>query len=136
MSTPFDSRPMVYVAGPYTHPDPIENTHKTIAIADDLNATGLVTCIVPHLTLLWHMVSPHEEGYWYDYDLASLRRCDALLRLPGESSGADKEVRYARIYDIPVFFDKAGLLEWAPHQLHNIATARRMASTHRNDLAL
>jgi hypothetical protein len=36
-----------------------------------------------------------------------LARCDALLRLPGESPGADREVKRARELWIPVY----GLLE-------------------------
>ena len=77
----FEDRPLVYVAGPYAHPDPVENTHKTIQVADILNHHGAVTAHVPHLTLMWHLVCPHEIQYWYDYDMAVLRRCDALYRI-------------------------------------------------------
>jgi hypothetical protein len=31
-------------------------------------------------------------------------RCDALLRLPGESQGADAEVELAKKHGIPVFY--------------------------------
>jgi hypothetical protein len=37
---------------------------------------------------------------------------DPLLRLPGESSGADAEVEYAKAHNIPVFYNKADLIEW------------------------
>jgi hypothetical protein len=106
-------RPLVYIAAPYAHPDPVENTHRAIKAADKLHATGLVTCHVPHLTMLWHTVSPHPADHWYDYDLAILARCDALLRLPGGSTGADNEVRFATERGILTFDDEIELLKWA-----------------------
>ena len=36
-----------------------------------------------------------EYETWMEYDLAWLGACEALLRLPGHSPGADREVRYA-----------------------------------------
>lgn len=106
-------RPLVYVAAPYTHPDPVENTHDAIKTADSLHASGLVTCVVPHLTLLWNMISPQPPDHWYAYDLALLARCDALLRLPGSSEGADEEVRFAEDRDIAVFYAADALMAWA-----------------------
>lgn len=111
----FADRPLVYVAGPYQRPDPVENTHNTIRVADRLHESGLVTCHVPHLTLLWHAIVPHSDpDYWYTYDFAVLSRCDALLRLPGDSTGADNEVDFAlERVGIPVFHDEDHLLSWA-----------------------
>ncbi|MFB2600279.1 DUF4406 domain-containing protein [Herbiconiux sp. P17] len=45
------------------------------------------------------------------YETASrlLEHCDAVLRLPGESSGADTDVAIARERGIPVYFDIAEL---------------------------
>ena len=116
--TPHADRPLVYVAGPYIRPDPVENTHKTIQVAETLHASGLVTAYVPHLSLLWHLVAPHDAEHWYDYDLAILARCDALLRIPGESTGADNEVKFAQDehHPIPVFYDIDALLAWAVHR--------------------
>lgn len=34
-----------------------------------------------------------------------LERCDAVLRLPGESRGADQDVAIARSRNLPVYFD-------------------------------
>ncbi len=112
-STPFPDRPLVYVAGPYVHPDPVENTHNAIQVAERLHQTGLVTCVVPHLTLLWNMVAPHEADYWYTLDLASLARCDALFRIPGYSVGAENEIRFAHGGGVPVFYKETALLAWA-----------------------
>jgi nucleoside 2-deoxyribosyltransferase len=109
----FVDRPLVYVAGPYSRPDPVENTHRTIRIASELCAEGLVTPVVPHLTMLWHAVEPHPLEHWYEYDLAVLARCDALLRLEGASTGADAEVEFARAREIPVFASREDLAVWA-----------------------
>ncbi len=40
---------------------------------------------------------------WLTMDLELVKRSDAVLRLPGESSGADGEVAHARSLGIPVF---------------------------------
>lgn len=106
-------RILCYVAGPYVFPDPVENTHDTIMAAERLDATGLITAYVPHLSLLWHLVAPHDADHWYGYDLAILDRCDCLLRLPGKSSGADNEVIFAHTRGIPCFDEEDILLDWA-----------------------
>ena len=105
-------RPLVYIVGPYTSPDPVENTHHTIEVAGRLIDEGFMTPVVPHLTLLWHLVQPREIDFWYEYDLAILVRCDAVLRLPGKSTGADREVAFAKREDIPVFEDELTLSHW------------------------
>ena len=110
---PFTERPLVYIAGPYSSPDPVWNTHNTIGIAGQLADEGLVTPVVPHLTLLWHAVQPRSIDFWYEYDLAVLARCDAVLRLPGASTGADRETDFAESLGIRVFTDRAGLDAWA-----------------------
>jgi nucleoside 2-deoxyribosyltransferase len=105
-------RRLVYIAGPYTRPDPVANTRAALDTAERLHATGVVTCVVPHLTMLWHFAHPHDLEYWYELDLATLARCDALLRIPGESTGADREVTFAAQRGIPVFRDADALLAW------------------------
>lgn len=105
--------PLLYVAAPYTNPDPVENTHAAIKACDELRASGVVTPFCPHLSLLWHVVSPQPYDVWLDYDLGVLRHCHALLRLPGESSGADGEVAEARRLGMPVFYAMEHALRWA-----------------------
>ncbi|WP_251038691.1 DUF4406 domain-containing protein [Agromyces sp. ISL-38] len=48
-----------------------------------------------------------DEGGDVMYETAArlLEHCDAVLRLPGESSGADTDVAIARRRGIPVYFD-------------------------------
>jgi hypothetical protein len=104
-------KPLVYIAAPYTHPDPAENTHKAIRMADELVRHDFVP-FIPHLNLLWHLVSPRPPDFWYEYDLRILERCDAILRVPGESIGADREVQVARESGIPIFYSVKEILIW------------------------
>lgn len=97
-------RPLLYVAGPYIRPDPVENTHRAIRVGEAIYDLTNWVPIVPHVTMLWHLVSPHEVDYWYEYDLHVLRRCQAVVRLPGASTGADREMDEAwlfRLVDVP-----------------------------------
>lgn len=88
-------RPLLYLAAPYTRDDPVENTSKICRVADHIYQASKWVPVIPHLTLLWHLVSPHPVDFWYDYDLHLLRRCDAIVRLPGLSTGADREMKVA-----------------------------------------
>lgn len=112
-SATYEERPLVYLAGPYSVPDPVANTNAVIAVASELIDEGLVTPFVPHLTMLWHAVAPRPLDFWYAYDIAMLRRCDAVFRLPGASAGADRETEFAVAEEIPVFTDRAQLRTWA-----------------------
>lgn len=53
----------------------------------------------------------HED--WLEMDKEIIRRCDAVLRLPGESVGADDEVVCAERNGIPVFHDVEEVIRWA-----------------------
>ncbi|MEU7530076.1 DUF4406 domain-containing protein [Saccharothrix sp. NPDC042600] len=46
---------------------------------------------------------PVAEGIMYPTAERLLRHCDAVLRLPGESTGADQDVRIARERGLPVY---------------------------------
>jgi len=99
----FSTDKLIYIAAPYTLFDPVQNTHRVIIVADELIFDGFIPYI-PHLTLLWHLVSPRNAQFWYDYDYHLLKRCDAVLRILGDSVGADKEVELAKEWRIPVFY--------------------------------
>lgn len=88
-------RPMLYVAGPYTNPDPVVNTHRAARFATAVWDEGHWVPMVPHLSLLWHMVTPRDVDHWYELDLHQMAHCDAIVRLPGASSGADREMAVA-----------------------------------------
>lgn len=92
----------IYVAGPYSVGDPVLNTRMAIFAGEQLREMGFVP-FIPHLTHLWHLVNPHDLEFWLEYDNEWLKKCDALLRLPGESYGADEEMKLALSLGIPVY---------------------------------
>ena len=102
----------VYVAGPYTKPDPDTNIRIAVLAADELRRMGFIP-FVPHLTHYWHLVTPDDYEAWLAYDFQWITRCDALLRLPGDSPGADREIGFATAHEIPVFYSTDELVEWA-----------------------
>lgn len=85
----------VYVAGPYTYPNPVVNTYKAIQVANQLFDAGYMPYL-PHLTLLWHLVTPRSTKDWYKLDNAWIASCDYIIRLPGKSKGADMEMKLAK----------------------------------------
>lgn len=125
MPSPHNQRPLVYVAGPYTCPDPDANVARAIETAEALEASGEVSALVPHLSHLWETHAHHEPEFWYDYDLALLARCDAMLLLPGASRGTSIERRYAEERGIPVLRSVEATIAWAKARSQARAHARR-----------
>lgn len=97
-------RAKVYVAGPITKGDIEENVRKAIEAANELADLGFAP-FVPHLNYYWDMHRPRPYEFWIALDNEYLPYCDAVLRLPGESKGADGEVLLANALMIPVFHD-------------------------------
>ena len=93
----------IYIAGPYSNGDPVLNTRKAIEAGDQLREAGYVP-FIPHVTLLWHLICPHDIEYWYEYDNEWIARCDGLLRLSGHSNGADKEVLLAISLGLQIYY--------------------------------
>lgn len=98
----------VYVAGPYTKGDVAVNVRNAVQAANELADLGYMP-FLPHLTHFWHILFPRPYEFWCELDNAFLPHCDALLRLPGESKGADAEVALAESLGIPVFLSIADL---------------------------
>lgn len=93
---------IVFISGPYTHPDPVVNTRIAIDAWNKLVDAGY-TPIVPHVSMLLHLVYPKPIEFWYEYDIEIMKRCDAVLRLPGKSTGADGEVKAAKELGMQVY---------------------------------
>jgi len=93
---------LIYITAPYTHPDPVENTHRAVKAWERLTQYGY-TALVPHVSLLLHLINPRPAEFWYAYDIKLLEKCDCIVRLTGESSGADREVKWAKVHNVPVY---------------------------------
>ena len=92
----------VYIAGPYTHGDVARNVRAAIDAAHAIREAGH-TPLVPVLSHFWHMIHPRAYEDWLAMDLEWLEVCDAVVRLPGHSPGADRETAEAARIGLPVY---------------------------------
>lgn len=92
---------VIYISSPYTIGNCAKNVRVQIEAAHRIMDMGHCP-IAPLLNhyLEVHRYRPDED--WMVCDLELVRRCDAVLRLPGESKGADRETALADELDIPV----------------------------------
>ena len=101
----------VYIASPYTQGDVGQN----VGIAMSFSHAILDNGHCPISPLLSHFLHIHRQRHYEDWiamDLELVKVSDCLIRLPGDSNGADGEVRLARELGIPVFYDKADLFTY------------------------
>jgi hypothetical protein len=103
----------VYIASPYTKGDVAVNVKRQIDTFDELMTLGYAP-YAPLYSHFQHMVHPRPYQDWIAIDLEWVPACDVVLRLDGESSGADGEVAFARERGIPVMFSLADLVEQFP----------------------
>lgn len=106
----------VYIASPYTLGNKEENVRKQIYYAHILMEKGYS----PYAPLLSHyqdLIYPRSYDSWLAHDILWLRLCDVVLRLSGESRGADLEVKLAKELGIPVVYDDSKIEE-AYNNLH------------------
>lgn len=92
----------VYVAGPYTKGDVAVNVANAIDAGTVLAEEGFYP-FIPHLFHFWHFRSRQSYEFWTNQDMEWLKVCHALIRLPGESAGADAEVAEAVRLGIEVY---------------------------------
>lgn len=104
----------VYVASSYSHVDKKivkENVKKSMDAVEQIWRYGMI----PFITLASHYYNQehysHEYEDWMNFDFAWLSKCDALFRLPGYSSGADREEEFAKDNNIPIFYTITSLTE-------------------------
>lgn len=111
---------MILIAGPYrsgTNDDPekmAQNLRNLESVALPLYRAGHIPLIGEWLALplLREAGSTHPGDAIYNeilYPIANrlITRCDAVLRLPGASQGADEDVRLAQEIGLPVFHQLA-----------------------------
>lgn len=117
-------RNYVYVAGPYTGTHTHDHRsyfriHENIMKAKE---AGLALASLGYGFFCPHAHSAHNEiivphlpvEYWYELDLHFQKACNALLVLPGESSGVQGEINLAYSIGQPVFFSMLDLINAIP----------------------
>jgi len=109
---------MIYLAGPITRPDPMANAHTACNIATAMVDAGF-TPFVPQCSIIWQTIQPRPWAWWLEYDFRILANCSLLMRIPGESQGADAEIKEAKRIGVPVVF----LLTCDPQEAVDLAKA-------------
>jgi hypothetical protein len=117
-----NKRMMILIAGPYrsgTGDDPqkmAENLRRLEQASWPVFQAGHIPMIGEWVALpIWTVAGGQSVGdALYDEILHPtagrlIERCDAVLRLEGESKGADNDVRLATERGIPVYYDIADL---------------------------
>lgn len=94
---------LVYIASPYTIGDQAVNVKRQMDTFEALANLGFCP-LAPLLTHYQHILHPRPYSSWIDITLEYVRHSDVVLRLPGESKGADGEVAEAESSGIPVVF--------------------------------
>ncbi len=114
----------VYIAGPISKGDIVVNVQQASAAFFGL-LKGNVAPWCPHWSVYAGGMPAYSCPYpeatpsgtchadWMGVDLPWVAVAEAVLRIPGESTGADAEVAEAKRLGIPVFESVAEVLKWA-----------------------
>jgi len=99
----------VYIAAPYSKGDVGENVHWAMLSWAQLWDLGYVP-YCPHWTHFQHIFIPKPHKDWLEYDRHWVVACHVVLRLSGDSAGADQEVELAVKEGIPVVYNVQQLM--------------------------
>jgi len=106
----------VYISGPITlgdkacNLDQANKAHLELMRRRYAVMNPILTMMIPGAVDI-----PHQD--WLDSDFAWIEHAHAVLRLPGVSDGADKEVAFAQSRGIPVFTSIEQLEDWRMEML-------------------
>lgn len=131
-------RILVFISGPLSNSGNLdENVNNAVKAGVELAKAGLAP-VIPHLSVFTakpcnryasmrdldgpqtvigtgtragHPDISYRE--WVEIGEAQAAACGAVLRLPGESPGAERECRVARSFGVPVFDTVKEVVEWA-----------------------
>ncbi|HUU93152.1 MAG TPA: DUF1937 family protein [Phycisphaerae bacterium] len=119
---------VIYVAGPYRaccEHEVYLNIHEAGELARKVWLLGAVA-ICPHKNTAFYGGNV-DDRVWLDGDLEMIRRCDAMLMMPGweRSTGAKAERELAESLGQPVFEELHELVKWLAQW--NLATSTSSA---------
>jgi nucleoside 2-deoxyribosyltransferase len=95
-------RAKIYIAGPYSKGNVAVNIKKAIKYANELSEKGFAP-FIPHLSYYWNKLYPKSYEFWMQLDFEFVKCCDGIIRIDGESAGADREIELAKKLNIPIF---------------------------------
>lgn len=93
----------VYLAGPISKGDRGHNLAQFISWHEYLMTAGFAV-FNPGLSMLLPWAADKSHSQWMEADIPFVLQSDLVVRLPGESVGADQEVAEAMKAGIPVYF--------------------------------
>lgn len=110
---------LIYVSGPFSAPS--EGFDELHGYEHNITTASMYALALWRAG--WAVICPHknnanyqyaedvEYNTWIDGDVEILRRCDAVLMIPGweESNGAQIERKYALNHDVKVFYAINGI---------------------------
>lgn len=103
----------IYISGPITKGDQRQNVANASEVFKELAAMGLAP-LCPH----WSWFGQEYDGVqltheqWMRIDKAWVEKADAILRIPGESDGADQEVAHADDHYVKVLHTMSEVRRW------------------------
>jgi len=113
---------LVYVAGPFRAPNSWEieqNIRRAETLALEVWRAGFAA-LCPHCNTRFFQGAA-DDKIWLEGDLEMLRRCDAMILVPGwgKSSGTRAEITEAERLEIPVFQSLIKMKEFFSGQAGN-----------------
>jgi hypothetical protein len=102
----------VFISSPYTIGDVAVNVRKSIDAFIKLKENSFIPFSPIAMSHFIQMVKEIEYDSWLEWDFEWVKTCDCVLRLPGISNGADKEVEEAKKNNIPIFYSIEKLIEY------------------------
>jgi len=98
-----EAHEFVYIAAPYTKGNVSRNVVTALWAGKILTELGYYP-FIPHLYHFWDLIHPQDYEFRMKLDQAWMTRCGRLLRLPGDSSGADAEAAQMAALGRPVYY--------------------------------
>jgi len=122
---------LIFIAGPYgkragAEPAVIEKNIDVVCKVGQWVAELGDVPVIPHL---WHRLvtgSFMNEEMWLNLSVELMLQCGGVIRLPGDSKGADAEVGVAQKAGVPVMVLTASSIEW-PTMWQVVRNLRAMA---------
>lgn len=94
----------IYIASPYSMGDKQANIRRQVDAAQALRERGHHAFPPLAVSAEWDNAYPATWEEWMEWCLTFLPCCDAVLRIGGESVGADTEVRAAKEIGMVVYY--------------------------------